>query len=304
MSQEILSAKINQAQVVVVKTLVTKFKELNPKAKVSSPKFGQLGDGVLFSVTIDVENYNKLLVLFLDNDIKILFTKNTSGKAKELIEQYEERKKELETKKRMRDAEADFSGDKKVNSDKSITLQDIEKMTNDGNYKELLRISKSINCAPAVVEQAILNIKDAAQVAIIKLEEEALFSKMKASDNIKELIHLASDKRLLITKDVDILKQAGFAAINLAKTYSDNTSDLITIANNNLLHHSVVVEAIVAFSEIVFADEDFFKDDITIALRSISVRWLNIAYDVAHVEMSDEKKAKFQKLLDYIYTKR
>lgn len=305
MSQEIISAKITQNQIKNVKMMVSKFLELNPKARITPPKFGQLGDGILFSFKIDIDHFSKMLLLFLENEINVLFAKNVTGKTKELIDDYENRKREIETKKRMRDGDKEVSiNEKKINNDKTITVEDVDKLIKLGDYSELIRISRSINCVPPVVEHAASNIKEAAQIAINQLEIEGLTSKYKAEDAIKKLLSIASDKNLLVTKDVQIFKDAGLAAINVIRSYKDLISELIKIANNNALHHSIVVEAIAVFSDIVFADEEFFKDDIQIALRSLSVRWLNIAYDVAHTNMSEDSKEKFNKLLDYILNKR
>lgn len=308
MASEVVSAKLTDDQVKILKTLVAKFIEINPKCGISGPKFGQIGDGILMSLKIDSQYFEKFVKLLFDNSIPILFSKNMSSTRKEFLDELDKKKQELEAKQKLRDMDIDRTGDsaneKKVNSDKAISLNDIEKLTKDGNYSELIRISRSINCSPPVIEKATASIKEAAFNAVNDLEIEGLSSKHFADDAVKKLIKIASDKQLVIVKDTTILKEAGRAAINIAQAYRDTTSNLIAIANNNALHHTVIVEAIVAFSEIVFADPEFFKDELEIAKRSISLRWLNIAYDVAHTEMSKEARDHFIKFQDFILRNR
>lgn len=308
MKQEVISAKMNDAQVKLTKNLVSEFKEANRDAKISGPKFGKIADAILMSLKIDEEHYIKFIKILLGNDIKVLFTKNSSPRTKQIIDEYESRKKEAELRNKLRqidDKAAEAAANQpKANPDKDLTIQDIEKLINKGNYRELIRISKSINCPPKVCQYASENIAGAAKNSIEELVAQGIGNKNRATEVINKLLVIASDKDLRVTNDISILKDAGIAAIEVASSTDDTIDELIKICNNNALHHSVTVMSAVKFSETVFENEALYKDDIDIAVRSLSTRWMNIAYDVARRDMSEEDVKKFNQLLDYIDSKR
>lgn len=309
MKLEIISAKMTDPQARLMKKLVSQFKDSHKDVRINGPKFGKIADAILMSMKIDENHYVQFIKILLGNDINVLFTKNTNPKTKQIIEEFEGKRKEAELRKKLRLAEEDHAleasaSGRKQNADKSITIQDVDRLIKEGNYQEILRISRSINCVPKVVEHAAASIGDAARNLIEELRFNGLGNKNKSDESIGKLISIASDKNLRVTNDISILKEAGSAAIEVAATNPDSVDELIKICNNNSLHHSVTVEAAVKFSELVFADEDYYKDDLDIAVRSLSTRWMNIAFDVAGRDMSSEDIEKYNQLLDYVDSKR
>jgi len=308
MKLEIISAKLTDSQAKLMKEIVIQFKASNKRTKISGPKFGKIANAILMSMKIDEDHYAKFVRIMLGNEISILFTKNTNPKTKEIITEYEEKRKEVEIRQKLRSAEDNdvetSVNEKKLNADKSITVQDVEKLVKEGNYNEVMRISKSINCIPKVVEHAAASIGDAARNRIEELQFDGLSNKHKAAESITKLISIASDKNLRITNDIRILKDAGEAAIEVAASTFETVDELIKICNNNSLHHTVTIKSAVKFAELVFADPDYYEGELDIAVRSLSVRWMNIAFDVARGDMSDEELEKYNQLLNYIDTNR
>lgn len=309
MKQEVISAKLTDRQAKLVKEIIENFKERNKKTKISGPKFGKIADAILMSLKIDENHYIDFIKTMLGNDINILFTKNTNPKTKKIVEEFEEKRKEAEIRKKLRKAEENRSVDKPVvdqqqNTDKLITIKQVEKLVEQGKYQEVLRISKSINCIPKVVTFASESIGEAARNLIEELRFDGLSNKNKINDAITKLILVAADKSLRVTNDISILKEAGQAAIELAASNYETVDELIKICNNNALHHSVTIESAVKFAELVFADPDYYKDELDIAVRSLSVRWMNIAFDVARRDMNEEELEKYEQLIDHIENKR
>lgn len=309
MKLEIISSKLNNAQAKLMKQLVDDFKESNRGVKISGPKFGKIADAILMSMKIDEAHYVKFLKILLGNDINVLFTKNTNPKTRQIVEEFEERRKEAELRHKLRKAEENHvleasANEKKQNADKSITVQDIEKLIEEGNYNEIIRISKSINCIPKVIEHASSSIGTAARNKIEEHRFDGLSSKNKTEDAIIKLILIATDKNLRITNDINILKEAGEAAIEVAASNFETVDELIKICNNNALHHSVTICSAVKFAELAFENEEYYKDELEIAVKSLSIRWMNIAFDVARRDMSDDDLQKYNQLIDYVESNR
>ncbi len=305
MALEVISAKLLQEQISLVKALVTSYKNKFNSAKIAGPKFGKIGDEILMSVKIDANHYKDFLRLLLENNISILFTKHTPANTKDIIAEYQEKKKEAEVRQRMLEIDSKPSeNEKRINADKSITISDVENMVRQGNYEEIFRISRSIACQPAVMEKAQHSLAEAVRNAIDDLVVEGITNKELADGSIKKLIQIATDKKLRVARDVSFMKEAGLSAIDIAANFNETVYHLIDIANNNSLHHSVTIAAVIKLSGLIFEDEELFADEIEISLRKISVRWLNIAYDVAFPDLSDEEKEKFNKFVDFINSKR
>ena len=122
------------------------------------------------------------------------------------------------------------------------------------------------------------------------LKKDGTIKKSKANDNIPILLQIASSEKLKSAYFIDIMKEAGNAAIEICSIYPDYVGELVIISNDRRVPNIINLRAAAKFSEVALANPVKYKKDITIAKKRLNKKWLENIFDVAGYELTDDEK--------------
>ncbi len=122
------------------------------------------------------------------------------------------------------------------------------------------------------------------------LKKEGSIKRAKANDNIPLLLQIASSEKLKSASFIDVMKEAGSAAIEICSIYPDYVGELVIISNDRRVPNIISLRAAAKFAEVAFGDRKKYAKDITIAKRRINKKWLENIFDVAGFELTDAER--------------
>ena len=122
------------------------------------------------------------------------------------------------------------------------------------------------------------------------MKKDGTIKKSKANDNIPILLQIASSEKLKSAYFIDIMKEAGSAAIEICSIYPDYVGELVIISNDRRVPNIINLRAAAKFSEVALANPVKYKKDITIAKKRLNKKWLENIFDVAGYELTDDEK--------------
>nr|HPN38720.1 hypothetical protein [Melioribacteraceae bacterium] len=192
---------------------------------------------------------------------------------------------------------------KKISNEK-VTLSLIDNLTKDGKYDELIKIIKDIRYAGELAKYATDNLNTAVANLVKKCSITANTNRMDVEDKIKILIKIASDDKLKLLQKFDMMNDAGKKAIDICSSYKEIVDYLIQIANNNQIHNSLNMLAVLQFASIVMPEPEKFDIEINRAIRNLNLRYLDIAFDVVKDFLSLDQKEKYNNFSQFIKNKR
>ncbi len=293
MKTEKVTVKINSNEIARFKTLIEFLESTTTGLKVANFKYGQLGGEAIISFDVDENNYedfvhklniNKFTILMLSKAINMDFNKISDKYYKK--ESWEN----LDSKKK--------------NTLEKVSLASIDGLTKDGKYDELIRISKDIRNSGELAKYAIDNINTAVINLMRKSFTAPPTNRLDAEEKFKSLLKIASDDKLKLMQKNDLQIEAGKKAIELCSSYKEIVDSLILIANNSAIHNTLNILAALQFASIVMPEPEKFEIEINRAIRNINLRYLDIAFDVVQNYLSYDQKEKFNKLVEFIKSKR
>ena len=285
---------IKEKEVVFFKELIDKLRDRQPEIQITPFKYGSIGDNKLVSFKVSENHYTLILESMVTNNLKIILKDEESEK---II-------KKAETVSLAREMNGWGDIKKSESPDNTKETKSLEAYIKEGNYSEVIRISRNINFGNEVVQKAKNSIPIAVTNAIKKATYESEQRKSSVEENIKLLIKIASDINLKNLNLPKLLKQAGFSAIQLCANDPNQFEQLISICNNSSIHNMINVKAAIAFSKITLDKESEYEEIISIAVRNLNTRWLSIAGDVAKNDLSKDELTQFNRLIDYLFEKR
>jgi len=280
-----------------VKLTLQKLEKIIPNLTISKPRYGEIRDQILISFRISKDHLPIVIQKLIYNEIKIL---PTTDEIKTIIENLTN---EIATNNSI--VSMGWEKAKPKVKKPSLSISQLEEMAEEGNYEEILKISKDmINYGQSLVERAQKVLNQTIFNAIQKNYETGQSNKIKAKESIDNLIKIAGEPILRSTQKTELIKEAGNFAIELSKNYDDLHDELILIANNNKVHNHTNVKAVIAFAELIKFDESENSELIEFAVREINLRWLSIALDVAQTNLTPAELKTFNDFIDFIKTKR
>ncbi|MCX6149997.1 MAG: hypothetical protein NTX22_05690 [Ignavibacteriales bacterium] len=284
---------VEKEKVEVVKELINTIKYLKQNIVVTSFLFENIGEEVIVSFKIDTESYSYMLEKLLFNKIRIL---SVEKKNEELLES-------IKTKLNKRSS--DFVGWGGVKTKPSTTKpKTLDEFVAEGNYKEVIKLSKNITLNSALQEKAKSAIPDVINHALENAFKIGLKGRFDVDEAISKLIEIASDRNLKALNKISEMKQAGFLAIELCIRNRDNYTDLILIANNSSIHNLVNVKAVIKFSQLVMINVEEYESELQSAIRTLNTRWLNIAIESVRSDLTELETAEFGKIITYVILRR
>lgn len=287
---EVITAKADKNDIEKIKLIIQRLKEKNPSLSSTPLRFGKIGEDIIVTFKIDQGNYKALVEKLIVNNIKVL---SNSEKTQNFID----------TVKSNIAANASKSGkgwDELKEKSQTLDNKKLHEFINEGNYNEVIRISRTVSLGREAVETAKNNIDHTIERAISLAYNEGINRKYDVDINIQKLVQIASDNNLKILHKIELMKQAGLSAVAICSQNKDYIGELIKICNNISVHNLVNIKAAVKFAQIVLVDPDAFPEDVQIAVRTINTRWLSMAFDVVADELDQGEILLFSKLTTFI----
>jgi hypothetical protein len=192
------------------------------------------------------------------------------------------------------------TNDKKV--DKSHNS--IEKLIEQGLYKDLIRISKDITYNTETISLAKSTITLSVTNAIVKSIEKAAKHKYETEKTIEQLMSVAADTTLKMHNCDQLMEQAGIVAIELCTKSQDSLINLIKISNLKNLDYILNVKAASKLGEVIMEDPVKYEYEISKAMRELNTRWLENIFDSVSKRLSPEEIELYNKTIDFIKSKR
>ena len=280
--------KINFDDISAIKLQLKRLQERNPRLQYGPIKIGHLGDDVILSFDVEEEFYGSILEKLEFTGAKsVIKTENTGSVAKN-------DQPGIALQVDSKDAPSQF----KTSSNQNKNT--LENFIAEGDYEKVIELSKNVKSGYEMMKKAKEKIDDAVTNAIKITYNRAVQNKVYLEESITKLTRISSDKRLKLLNKVDLMTAAGLRAVKLCENSFENVSDLILIANNNLLPNIVVIKAAVKFSEIIFSEPEKYAEDYKYAVKYLNTRWLLIAKDVVISKITLNEKLHLKNLIDYI----
>ncbi len=294
MQTETITAKVNKQDIEKIKTIIESFKEKFPKMVITPLRYGKIGDEIVVNFKIEEKFAKIMLEKLVMNKIILL---SQSQKTQKVIENI---KQDIS-----RSAPVKSGGWSDVrNTNKFSSKPKVDELTSNGNYSDLIKISRTIIYGKNIADAAKENIDPAIENAINQAYSEGLSKKFESDKNIQKLFQIASDNNLKLLQKNDYMKEAGLKAIELATSNKSSANELITIANNTAVHNFVSIKAVVNFASLIFKNPEEYKEDIEIAIRKLNIRWLKLNVASVEKDFSFEDIKLLEDLFEFIQNKR
>lgn len=298
MEYEIISVLADKGSVGTITSSVKSIQFKNPLLNIGPPKYGQLSNKVIISYKVPKSQYKEIVSAFSMRDIKII------TRDEDALNIINAKKRELDDRIETAGSQVPIENDNKFKRT-IIKVSDLDEFAKKGNYNEILKVSKDINnYGTEAAERAKTLFPESVLAAMNSAYQGGMAYQSKVEDSVDILLKIASDQNLKAMNKLDIMKSAGFYAVELCVKHIKYVDKLITICNNNSIPHIINLKAAVKFSEVAFENETQFKDDLDIAVRDLNNKWLYICSDIAGHELSQTERDDLDKLLDYVQSKR
>lgn len=273
-----------------VQNVLNSLKDVNERFFLDDLHYSKIDDDVIISFTTEKSLYKQLLEKLHFNNLIIISDKESINeiRAKELDR--------LDHIKKKRGSKEDLFY---LNQDGDS----IDELARIGNYKELLKIIKSVHAGPDEIEHAKMEIDLAISNCIEITYKHGSDNKYLLNESILKLIKIASDPELSVREYDYFRKSAGLHAINLATLSERKIYKLVNICRNNMLHKFVCVAAAIKLAKFTFQHQDAFRKDINASISKINLRWLTLCYSMVQEDFSETEKIQFKNLVEYIKSK-
>lgn len=294
MDFETVVAVADTKEIPVIKGILQVLREKMPNMMVTPLKFGKIGDRHVVTFKIDKASYKTLVEKLIFNKIKIL---SLDPKTKEII-----KTAQIAANRTPATSIPTAQGweDIKEMNKTGENKKGLEEYIREGNYIEVIKISKNINYPKDVLDKAKNNINHTVEVAINNAFHGAVSRRFEVDKYLNILLKIASDPMLKSLQKMEYLKDAGLKAVDACAMHKDYYSELVKIANNNALHNVVCIRATIKFAEIILPNQELYKAELDYAVRNLNIRWLAIALGVVQNDLLPAEIAAFDNLLNLV----
>ena len=292
MKFETISVTINKKdEIENVKKALKIFKSTYPNVQIAKPRFGELSGKILITFKVDANYSTDLILSFAKNYINVLATTDIIKKKIDFATA-----KYAETLARQSKGWADMKIEQP-----EMSISELESYAQEGMYEEIIRIANDlIHYGEKIVEKAKNVLDLSVENAIEKAYQKAKEDQDYAEEAINKLIKVASDSRLRTMNKIKLSQNAGLKAIDLINEYPNYILKLVDIANNPDIHNYVNIAAFINFGNIVIREKERFEKEINEGARKLNLRWIEIAYDVAHKLLNEDEKSSYERTLRFI----
>lgn len=180
------------------------------------------------------------------------------------------------------------------------THANLEKLITEGNYSELIKVSKDITYSPDTIKNARSGVSRAVTNCMIKTIEKVSKYKITVDEGIKILLALATDNDLKYLKHDELMMQAANVAFELCTKNNEAISNLVKISNQKNVDYIINLKAAAKFSEIALSDETKYKSQIKQATKELNIRWLMNLVEPFRDRLSQDENENIDKLVEHI----
>jgi len=284
--------KVSHEKFKILKTAVKEVKDLSPRAVISPIKQGNLGDEIMASFTVDDDHYQRMLEKLKKENLNLVGNENKKEKERVSI-----------------GGAASFptkfneAVETKVIPKNDSPASILDAAIKNGDYEKVIQYSKDYKNGFEVLKKAKDNIDITIKNSIDNAFNKAIKSKYDVSSSLTHLIKISSDKDLKSLHKNDQIKAAGLKAVELCSIYKDFINILVQICNNNAMPHIVCIKAAIKLAYILSDEDEKAEENMDYVVRYLNLRWLNIAFYTASIEISEKEKDIFRTLVSSIKEK-
>lgn len=287
--KKIIHVTIHQDDKSKLEYLIDRFKYIVRDVVLSDPVFQPKSEYVNYSISFSYRtNLEILLEALIINGFEI-------DSSDELVALHIEKSnnKYLEDLRRFA-ASVDIK--RKINK----THNSLDTLVTQGQYRELIKISKDITYTPDTITLARASISLSVSNAIFKVIEKNSTGKMNIDEATNELFAIATDKELPFLNCTEWMTQAGKVAIELSAKTNSGLKNLIKICNQKSLNQLVNIAAAIKFSEVALAEPIKYEESINYASKELNTRWLYNIAEPYRDTFSEEENELLDNLINFI----
>lgn len=273
-----------------VEKVLDSIKQINNSLIQGKIIYGRVGQDTLLSFNTDKQYYRFVIDKLKLNKVKVVSN-----------EEEIEKKKAKSVQQKSRAAVSRGWADLQK---KPTQTSPINRMVEEGRYKDIIRITKDIRNGQANIDEARKMLPIAVNNAIETASTNFYKHSHRQADSIETLVEISGDEFLKVPRYIEFVKRAANTVVDLLATRRDQLYKLINICNNNQIHYIGPVKAAVKFYEIMSKDHKLFDDDITYAVKKLNLRRLLICFPMVEHELTDEEHSQFNQFVDFISSKR
>lgn len=289
--QEKIIIKIVSSEIEKIEAIIQKM-ALIPSIELTPLTYGQLGSDIIASFDIDDGHFAMMVEKLYSSNLNVLPTNDKVTQVLEFLYGKYGKKSFVKTPQ------------PSTASASNPTPEAIEEFKNEGKYEELLKIVKLVNAEPKLKADAKNAVFESVKRCIDQNYNSAFVNKYTVQTSIANLLKICSDLNLKTMNLQSMQKQAGMSVITICENYSGLLDELIKISNNSQIPYVINLKAAAKFWQIISKDIEKRPGDVANAIKTINLRFLENAYDISNVELSEAEKNNFTSFRDFIRSKK
>jgi hypothetical protein len=200
-------------------------------------------------------------------------------------------------KERYREELAYYASEVEIKKSVNKTHDSLDKLAQEGSYKELIGICKDITYSPDTITKARASVSRAVTNAIIKIINDVSTYKLSVDNGAKSLLSIASDDHLKPFNCSDLMIEAANVAFELCTKNADVLKNLIKFSNQKFNNSIINLKAAAKFAEIAFSDESKYDSQIRYAVKELNIRWLLNLIEPLREKISEEENELIEILI-------
>lgn len=284
--------KITSSEIGKIEAIIEKM-ALIPSVEMTPLTYGQLGSDIIASFDIDEGHFAMMVEKLYSAGHNVLPTNDKVTQILEFLYGKYGKKSFLKP-----------STQPTTSASSTPSSSTIEEYRNSGKYEELMKIIKMVNVDSAIKDEAKNAILDSVKKCIDQNYNSAFVSKHSIPASITSLIKICSDINLKTFNLQSMQKHAGLSAIAICENYPDYRDELIKIYNNNQIPNIINLKAAIKFWTIISKNVDKLPGVVAAAVKVTNPRFLENAYDIAHIELDENERTLFLEFQNFIKTRK
>ncbi|NLT49363.1 MAG: hypothetical protein GXX85_00410 [Ignavibacteria bacterium] len=275
------------------KKLIYEMMERNPGKIPEKPKCGIIGNEIIFKIKVEKDFCSVIVEKLLMNNFLILTDKNEMNN---LINKVKLKIKECS--ETMTEEEFIRSREKK----RKQILDNLSEYALCGNYFSILKY-----CIDTATDQEINSKAKELLPGSVIIAIEDIYHQGKeikfAESSFNSLFKIACDRNLLMLSQLELIKRAGLAAIELCVMHKSLFAFLIDIIKTKTMHNEVSVQAVIVFWNEIKESLFSYNDIIQAASKKINLNALADKFLLVSENFSIGEKKLFNEFFELIKEK-
>jgi len=287
MSQRTLFVNIKKEQISKVEALLKILKYTVSKINLKDVSFNEFEDKTVLSFSFNDDYYSTVLERFALNKIEVMVNDDESQK---IIDNAERKLKRKDS----------VVGVGWGDSGKTKTKKTVAKLVEEGNYEELIKISRDVREDKGKSERAKVAIDAALKNVITNSYTAGKKDSFKTEQYFEKLLKVAANSYLRMNNKNEFRKEAGLLAINLAASEPELYSLLIKMGNKSSLLPELSIKAILKFYNLVLVKKSMNSKIVQFAAKQINEKYLKSLFDDYKSKLSKDEKFAFAKFVNFM----